>query len=362
VGSCASVGSPTTQRIAMWPPLRGTLQRGRSSLRCRGVPGVCGFTVIWPGASSGLPACVGISSSAAAASRLAAKAERARLHGRSSPRAVRVRPPEVHKVSAHNEVIRGLQGDWVDDLGLQIQVSGDLASFSDSPDKHEFAEEDGALVLRGAKLVGTALAPVWVFPWGIERRWARAELSLPGDEQWAQLFYRYKGKRLQVWSLLCDAALAGDTTQTATLSAEWNEATQMDGLPEEQQTRLARGQHLVPGVCFAHLRFGYRGIILGHEPKCTATASWRAKMGVPQLPRGESQPFYHCIVDERDRPGGQVTFVAEENIEASVGSFPVKSELAGVFFKPCPEVRGYRPLPRLEEALSKQSTGGSFAF
>ena len=48
---------------------------------------------------------------------------------------------------------------------------------------------------------------------------------------------------------------------------------------------------------------------------------------VPNRPRGEAQPFYHCIVDERDRPGRQGRYVAEENIELCEFVFPAQGDL-----------------------------------
>ena len=34
-------------------------------------------------------------------------------------------------------------------------------------------------------------------------------------------------------------------------------------------------------------------------------------MGVDRLRLGRHQPFFHCLVDERDRPGGTTTYVAQ---------------------------------------------------
>ena len=39
------------------------------------------------------------------------------------------------------------------------------------------------------------------------------------------------------------------------------------------------------------------------------------QMGVDRLPRGRYQPWYRVLVDERDRPGGQMTYVCHDNIE-----------------------------------------------
>ena len=34
-------------------------------------------------------------------------------------------------------------------------------------------------------------------------------------------------------------------------------------------------------------------------------------MGIHRLPHGGEQPFYHVLVDERDRPGTHTTYVAQ---------------------------------------------------
>ena len=34
-------------------------------------------------------------------------------------------------------------------------------------------------------------------------------------------------------------------------------------------------------------------------------------MGVDKLRLGRNQPFFHCLVDERDRPGAVTTYVAQ---------------------------------------------------
>ena len=39
-------------------------------------------------------------------------------------------------------------------------------------------------------------------------------------------------------------------------------------------------------------------------------------MRVDDLARGRHQPFYHVLVDARDREGNQVTYVAEDNISS----------------------------------------------
>eukprot|EP00438_Fugacium_kawagutii_P002043 Skav205100 [mRNA] locus=scaffold2214:185004:194922:+ [translate_table: standard] len=112
---------------------------------------------------------------------------------------------------------------------------------------------------------------------------------------------------------------------------------------------------------FVHRRYGYRGVVLSCEPWCTANRAWKRMMGVSNLPRGEWQPFYHCLVDERDRPGGQVTFVGEENLTPDDdAAFPVQHPFIEPFLIRCDELKSYLPSPKLEEALSAQRDGDDF--
>ena len=46
-------------------------------------------------------------------------------------------------------------------------------------------------------------------------------------------------------------------------------------------------------------------------------------MKVDHLPRGPSQPFYHVLVDSRDRPGGTSAYVAEEHLALQRAPQPV---------------------------------------
>ncbi|KAI7842305.1 hypothetical protein COHA_003945 [Chlorella ohadii] len=68
------------------------------------------------------------------------------------------------------------------------------------------------------------------------------------------------------------------------------------------------------GTVIRHRRYGYRGVIAGHDPRCLADEAWIQQMRVDMLPGGREQPFYSVLVDVRDRPGAQTTYVAQENI------------------------------------------------
>lgn len=76
--------------------------------------------------------------------------------------------------------------------------------------------------------------------------------------------------------------------------------------------RLAPLPHLVSPlfpVTFCH--FASPPSLVGHDPHCLADEAWIQQMRVDMLPSGREQPFYHVLVDERDRPGAQTTYVAQ---------------------------------------------------
>ena len=78
------------------------------------------------------------------------------------------------------------------------------------------------------------------------------------------------------------------------------------------------------GQCLQHKKYAYRGVIVGYDRRCSATDEWIEAMGVDTLPGGREQPFYHVLVDVRDRPGAQMTYVAQENIELDAPPEPLQ--------------------------------------
>ena len=69
------------------------------------------------------------------------------------------------------------------------------------------------------------------------------------------------------------------------------------------------------GSCIKHRKFGYRGVIVGTaDHTCMQGERWIMQMGVDDLPRGRYQPWYHVLVDVRDRSPAQMTYVCHENI------------------------------------------------
>jgi len=119
--------------------------------------------------------------------------------------------------------------------------------------------------------------------------------------------------KLQQLQLRLQRATAQEDYETASLLKEQISHTQL----QLRKIQIDREHEIIRydiGDVIEHKRYGYRGIIMGYTPECQASAAWRVSMNVEALERGTAQPFYHVLVDSRDRPGGQTTYVAEENI------------------------------------------------
>eukprot|EP00850_Spirogloea_muscicola_P005345 SM000024S07807 [mRNA] locus=s24:642022:643937:+ [translate_table: standard] len=86
------------------------------------------------------------------------------------------------------------------------------------------------------------------------------------------------------------------------------------------------------GDVIIHRRYGYRGVVYGHDPECSAPQEWQEAMKIDALPKGPNQPFYHILVDTRDRPGGMSTYVAQENIVIQKTNRPVMHPWITRFF------------------------------
>jgi len=253
-------------------------------------------------------------------------------------------------------MIEALQGVWEDDVGNRIVINGTFARFVGQRDFPIEIEDDGSLMLRGTRFVGTADEPRWRFQDGTERRWVRPDPISPDQEAWRDLFADYKQRQMQLRRQIWAAASAEDFHEAARVQTAFAEggSSVPPGTSLSLQARLLSGRLFVPGVCFVHRKFGYRGVIVGCEAWCAATAEWRKSMGVDELTRGESQPFYHCLVDTRDREDAQITFVAEENVEASPASFPIEHPHTETLLIQCDEIQGYVPSPKLEHILRVQ--------
>ncbi len=130
------------------------------------------------------------------------------------------------------------------------------------------------------------------------------------------------------------------------------------------------------GLVATHKLYGYRLAIAGWTPQCDADPLWVHANGVDKLPLGTRQPFYNCklltlalqhaprtrapmcvtgLVDERDRPGAQVTYVAQENIVPSAAPAPVLHAAVESTFDAWQPGLGYVPGPAALKAHPEDS-------
>ncbi|KAH9490465.1 hypothetical protein Btru_033925 [Bulinus truncatus] len=69
------------------------------------------------------------------------------------------------------------------------------------------------------------------------------------------------------------------------------------------------------GQVVRHKIWGYRGVIVGWDPIAKAPEEWLDKMHPPDKWHWRKMPNYSILVDTRDRPDPQMTYVPEENLE-----------------------------------------------
>lgn len=80
--------------------------------------------------------------------------------------------------------------------------------------------------------------------------------------------------------------------------------------------RDVKGPHVTfrIGQVVKHKKWGYRGVIVGWDEVAKAPKEWIQQMH-KENPDWTSQPNYSLLVDTRDRPAPQITYVPQENIE-----------------------------------------------
>jgi len=83
--------------------------------------------------------------------------------------------------------------------------------------------------------------------------------------------------------------------------------------PEPRDVRPPHVQYRV-GQVIKHKKWGYRGVIIGWDETARAPAHWLAEMHKGHPGWGQ-QPNYAVLVDTRDRPAPQITYVPQENIQ-----------------------------------------------
>lgn len=86
------------------------------------------------------------------------------------------------------------------------------------------------------------------------------------------------------------------------------------GSPELRSPRPANVKFRV-GQVIRHKIHGYRGVIIGWDPVARAPEEWFKQMHDKNKPHWRHGPNYSILVDTRDRPAVQTTYVPEENME-----------------------------------------------
>ncbi|KAI8740953.1 F-box only protein 21 [Biomphalaria glabrata] len=69
------------------------------------------------------------------------------------------------------------------------------------------------------------------------------------------------------------------------------------------------------GQVVKHKIWGYRGVIIGWDPIAKAPEDWLNQMHPADKRHWRKMPNYSLLVDVRDRPEPQMTYVPQENIE-----------------------------------------------
>jgi len=82
------------------------------------------------------------------------------------------------------------------------------------------------------------------------------------------------------------------------------------------QPRVPRNKKLRfrVGNVVKHRKYGYRGVIVGYDESCKASHMWRMAMHKEDAARALDTPHYAVLVDTRNRPHEQQTYVAEWNL------------------------------------------------
>lgn len=79
------------------------------------------------------------------------------------------------------------------------------------------------------------------------------------------------------------------------------------------------------GQVVRHRRYGYRGVIFGLDPVCTAPEAWYQKN---QTQPERKQPWYHVMVHDH----GHTTYVAQSNLRTDESSEPIVHPWLDKFF------------------------------
>ncbi len=83
------------------------------------------------------------------------------------------------------------------------------------------------------------------------------------------------------------------------------------------------------GQIVDHVRYGYRGVVVGYDPTCQATDAWYDLQiqGKGYQPT-KAQPWYHVLVDGSNHQ----TYVAQQNLEPGDATRPIEHPFLFHFF------------------------------
>jgi len=241
-------------------------------------------------------------------------------------------------------VLEDLQGLWQDNDGNVIEVAGDVAQWhTSSGSPVPVYVTSAGISVAGLQLVRPPDSPVWKFPDGTYRPWMR-----PLKTEREDIFRRHKDELLHLRQQLWAAFKMEDLETAASLKeALHSGGTVFQNCTEEQQHRLFAGRAMTTGVCFVHKRWNHRGVIIACEP-------WRDARAASGQHMEDGTPGYYCLINERNAAKGQLLFFREDEIMPTQMAFPLQNSEIEDLLVPCPEISGYLPRPKLQEALQRQ--------
>ncbi len=81
-----------------------------------------------------------------------------------------------------------------------------------------------------------------------------------------------------------------------------------------------------PGQVIHHKLFDYRGVVVGVDQTCKLSEEWYEEVARSRPPK--DRPWYHVLV----HGAGQITYVAERNLELDSSEQRVEHPWVGRFF------------------------------
>ena len=80
-----------------------------------------------------------------------------------------------------------------------------------------------------------------------------------------------------------------------------------------------------PGDLICHVRYGYRGVVVAHDPMCKADENWYQSNNTQP---DRDQPWYHVLVHE----SGSVTYPAQSSLVPDESGEEIVHPLLDYFF------------------------------